>query len=519
MSHGLVTDQFVSRDELIAMRSRTVHVIGAASAEGVAVMRLLVSLGFTSVVPHDMRERALLRKAFRTTHGAYTRQEQDAIWEQLAPLLDRGHFGDAYLTGISAGDVMSLGQGWYLEPGNRAQIVDAAREVSIILSMSSLYMALINGPVAGITGTNGKSTTTAFVEHCFDVAGTAVSVAGNERSSRQFLHELDSAAHDHWALLEVSNRQLLQLTVSPQVAAITALTPDHLEEHDGFAGYVAAKRRLFAHQHARDIAIACADDAEACAAASSGPAERVLACGTGEHVGPGVRWVDGMLTAIDVPVHDTAGGGIWSGNIAHRTDVQVRGEHNLRNLAVGAAVALACGIDPAHVGTAIATYVGKSLRMEHLATLDGVDIWSDVKATTPEATVAALDALFDSAADTQPRHVHLILGGEDKGLDYSLLARAIDRYNVTAWAVPGSATNAIIAARAHSDTATQLHEVDHLEAALDAALARAAAGEAVIVSPAAAGFWTTQLQGGASLRTMIRRRSRDTGNTMEAQSR
>src|SRR5687768_15548816 len=98
MSHGLTTDARVTREELLALRERPAHVIGAASAEGIAVLRLLLALGFRDVTVHDMRPRAELRKAFRTTHGALSRVEQDELWETLRPVLDEGRYGDEYLT-------------------------------------------------------------------------------------------------------------------------------------------------------------------------------------------------------------------------------------------------------------------------------------------------------------------------------------------------------------------------------------------------------------------------------------
>ncbi len=519
MSHGLVTDQPISREELMLLRDRPVHVIGAASAEGVAVMMLLQRLGWSLVIPHDMRDRSVLRKAFRTTHGAYDRREQDAIWEQIGPFIDQARCGDDYLTGIADTDTISLGQGWYLDAANRANVVAAAPAHGAVLSMSSLYMALIQGPIAGITGTNGKSTTTAFVEHCFATAGRAVSVAGNERSSRQFLPQVDEVPADQWSLLEISNRQLLQMSASPQVAAITALTPDHLEEHGGMDGYVAAKCRLFSWQQPQDIAIACADDPRALAAAQSGPSTRISRCGCDAHEGPGVRWIGSSLVAVSHPIHDAAGGGVYDGVVADRSDVRTRGEHNLRNLAVGAAVALSCGVPAAAVREAIRTFTGKSLRLEHLAQVDGMDVWSDIKSTTPEATIAALDAMFDPSSGAVPGRVMLILGGDDKGLEYAPLAQKVSRDDVTVFAVPGSATDALEAALGATSHPAVLHRVADLAAALDEAFSQGAAGDCVIVSPAAAGFWSTQLQGGSSLRALVRRRSAVNTSNMEASNR
>jgi UDP-N-acetylmuramoylalanine--D-glutamate ligase len=188
--------------------------------------------------------------------------------------------------------------------------------------------------------------------------------------------------------------------------------------------------------------------------------------------------------------------------VASAADLNLPGAHNLRNAAVAVAVALACGADPSLLAAGLRSFKGKALRLQQLDIVDGVDVWSDLKSTTPEATVAALEALAG-------RNVVLIAGGDDKGLDYDPLARMIVDEGVRVLAVPGSATDKLerslgLVVDADPDT---FERVDDLVTALDRAFGLAASGDCVIVSPAAAGFWSSQLQGGTSLRSLIRRRS------------
>ena len=509
MSHGITTDRGITRDTLLALAEQPVHVVGAASAEGIAVLRLLLGLDFSDVTVHDMRGRDELRRAFRTVHGAYPRVEQDEIWEQVKPILDAGRYGDDYLSGIEDAALVSLGQGWYLDADNRAKLAEAIPATALVTSMSELYFALHRGPIAGITGTNGKSTTSALAERLFESAELPFLASGNERSNRQFLPEIDEVPAGTWALLEISNRQLLQLARSPQVAAITALTPDHLEEHGGWDGYRDAKARLFERQSGHDIAIANADDAEALAVAQRSPVARdgrLVRCGVGIHDAPSVTWRDGVLIAEDMPL--LKGGRVREGQfiVATQEDLRLPGEHNLRNVAVAVAVALACGADPSSIAGGLRGFEGKALRLQALDTIDGVEVWSDLKSTTPEATVAALEALGD-------RRVVLVAGGSDKGLAYGPLAHAVRDAGVHVLAVPGTATDAlerelvdledVDAARGYA-----FERVDGLEAALDRGFGIAESGDVVIVSPAAAGFWTQELQGGSSFKKMVRSRAK-----------
>jgi len=514
MSHGLITDARLTRGLLLEQRTRPVHIIGAASAEGVAVLRLLLNLGFEDIIIHDVRERAELRKAFRTTHGAWSRIEQDELWERLAPIYDRGRFGaDDYLSGMDDAALVVLGQGWYLEADNRARVADAIPTTALITSMTELYFALHRGPIASITGTNGKSTTIALAEHLLRTADLPFRTAGNERSNRQFLPEIDSVPAGTWALLEVSNRQLLQLSRGAQVAAITSLTPDHLEEHDGFAGYRDTKAKLFEHQNSHDVAIVNADDPSAVEVARRSPAaraNRLVLCGVGSYGGPSVSWRDGVLVAEDVPMMSGDGRRDGQTVIATRGDLRLLGDHNLRNAAVAVALAIACGADPSALAQGLRTFEGKALRLQRIEDVDGVEVWSDLKATTPEATMVALEAL--APAKGPARRVLLIAGGDDKGLDYTPLARSIAARGVRVLAVPGSATDALeracAAAAVDAVEGMAFERVAGLGEALDRAFELAASGDVVIVSPAAAGFWTRELRGGTSLRRLIRQRAR-----------
>lgn len=477
-------------DVLCRFRHRPVHVAGAASAEGVAVARLLVRLGFVDIVLHDLRQREELRRAFRTAHSGLTRVEQDAVWDELRPLLDRGRFGSDYLSGMEGAALVSLGQGWRLDAANRTAIERALPAAARVTSMSELYIALAPGPVCGITGTNGKSTTVALVDQLLTHAGVPHRTAGNDRAISQFLHEITTLDPGTPIVLEISNRQLDQLGdgVPVAVAAITSLTPDHIGEHGGFDAYVAVKRRLFAGQSPEVTAVWCDDDEHCRTVAEASPAVHRLACGIGERAAPGVQWHGDALVVVDPAA-------AMPRSIARRDDLALLGDHNLRNAAVAVACALALGASVESIAGGLASFAGKSLRLEAVDTVRGVELYSDLKSTTPEATIAALTAFAG-------RDVTLIAGGEDKGLDYAPLARAIADAGVRTLLVPGSASDVLAGELIGHGVIVE--RFDLLGEALDELVASGSAGSIGIVSPAAAGFWTTQLQGRRSLRALIR---------------
>jgi UDP-N-acetylmuramoylalanine--D-glutamate ligase len=485
----------------------------------------MIQLGFSNVVLHDMRPREELARAFRTTHGAWSRAEQAQILEELIPALEGGRFGGDYLTGIESGAIVSRGQGWYLDTANRAKIETMLPAEVELVCMTELYMALARGPIAAITGTNGKSTTVELADTVLRQAGVSHVTAGNERSSKQLLSTFaDPKVGRQVLLLEISNRQLMQVADSPQIAAITALTPDHLDEHGGWDGYRRVKESLFARQlpetddGSGPVAIAAARDENTVHAALAGPG-RVVLCGdqaaidqvwlanrdslTGRAVDH-VVWESDQLALVqhvEAPERRET-------ILASIDDLNVSGEHNRSNVAVGVAVSLELGVSSGQIAAGIRSFTGKSLRGEQIADFAGIPVISDIKSTTPEATIAALESCA-------PKRPILLAGGTNKGLSYASLADTIIATGARVGLVPGNASDALeteLAARAGADRITHF---DRVNDALEWAGTTATDGDAIIISPAAAGFWTAQLQGGPSLRQMVRQMAKRRTDALE----
>lgn len=488
-----------TRKEFMELRTRPIHIVGVATGEGIAVLRLLVAAEFEHVTVHDSRPQDVLRKAFRTTHGAYSRSEQDEIWDALQPIMKQGCFGQNFLTGVEPDAILSVGQGWKLTAELRRRVEGLLKESPLreMIGMTELYLALHAGTLIAVTGTNGKSTTISLIDHLLAAAGIDHRTAGNERSHRQFLHELaDDSLAGCVALLEVSNRQLDQLeSISPDIAVITSLTPDHLEEHGGWDGYRAAKARLFSSQQPEQVAVWNDDDLECRTIARKSDATTHISCGIGPRITSdnppnSVMWDNGKL--MSSARHGTT-------VIAEASDITVPGDHNLRNIAVGVAAALAAGVPSQIIPEALRSFSGASLRLEPLGTVGGVSFVSDLKSTTPEAAIAAINAFSD-------QRVHLICGGDNKGLEYQALAALISERNVNCYLLAGDASDALQRefAALEADPPVVWRFCDDLDSALREGFRAAAPGDAVIVSPAAAGFWTRHLDGGRSLRSRVR---------------
>lgn len=288
----------------------------------------------------------------------------------------------ADLTGY-AGVVVSPGV-----PLNTHPIAEAAarQNVPVIGDIELFALARPHLPahrVVGITGTNGKSTTTALVHHILQSAALPTRMGGN--IGLPVLSQSPLGAGGVY-VLELSSYQIdLTFSLECEVAALLNITPDHLDRYDGFAGYAASKARLFEMQRADQFAVFGQGDAE-----TQAVAEREL----GRREQWRVRTVDGKdLAQLQ---HD------WP---------SLQGPHNLQNAAVAVAIAEALGLTPMQWRPALASFRGLPHRMERVADVNGVMFINDSKATNPASTAPAL-AAFQPVP--RPR-IHWIVGGLPKG--------------------------------------------------------------------------------------------------------
>jgi UDP-N-acetylmuramoylalanine--D-glutamate ligase len=323
--------------------------------------------------------------------------------------------------------------------------------------------------IVGITGTNGKSTTTALVGALLRAAGRGVQVGGN--IGLPVLDLLPKPCDDIY-VLELSSYQL-ELTehLSCAVAVLLNLTPDHLDRHGGMAGYVQAKKRLFRNQGANDWAVVGVDDAYGQALVSElAQGRRVLLVAVGRSLERGVYVTDGRLhDAIDGPGRAVAD---------LRPIMSLRGAHNWQNAAAAYAAVRALGLAPPDAAAGLAGFAGLAHRMEQAGVVDGVRYVNDSKATNPDAAARAL-ASFE--------RIYWIAGGRPKegGLEplWPFLDRVRHAYLI------GEAAPRFAEALAGRVPCSQCGDLAAAFAAATAAARRDAGNEPVVLlTPACASF-------------------------------
>ena len=325
--------------------------------------------------------------------------------------------------------------------------VEAARVAGVpIWGEVELAARMLANPIAGVTGTNGKTTTTHLLGAMLAAGGLPCEVAGNV--GRPLTSLPGRVDPDAWIACELSSFQLEDIdTLRCRVAAVLNLTPDHLDRHGTVEEYVRCKLRIFENQQPGDVAVVNGDDPVLRAAELPGDGERVV------------------VTRSDAAAIDWEHAGL-------------RGDHNLENALVAAAAARAAGATPDGIDRALREFSPLPHRLETVANAGGVEYVNDSKATNPDATMQALTAF--------PGGMHLILGGSLKGSDFAGLASAVAAAPVERAYLIGGAADAIAAAL--DGVGVAFERAGTLDAAVHAAAAAARPGETVLLSPACASF-------------------------------
>ncbi|MDM7955052.1 UDP-N-acetylmuramoyl-L-alanine--D-glutamate ligase [Blastomonas sp.] len=354
---------------------------------------------------------------------------------------------------VAIGDPMEIDlagfDGLIVSPGvplNRHPVADRARaaNIPIIGDIELFALARPSLPphrVVGITGTNGKSTTTALIHHILREAGVPTIMGGNIGLPILSQPPLPEGGV---YVLELSSYQIdLTFSLDCDVAVLLNITPDHLDRYDGFAGYCAAKARLFAMQGTDHAAVIATDDAQT----------RAIATGLANAI---------EVHAADIPAADQSA---WP---------TLQGPHNAQNVAVALAVAAALGLDEAQTRRSLATYSSLPHRMEQIAQHKGVLYVNDSKATNPASTAPALGAFA---------RIHWIVGGLPKGDSLEECAEHFDHV-----------VHAYTIGEAGPVFADQLEKVmpvtraEMMANAVRSAMANAHGGDVVLLSPACASF-------------------------------
>ncbi len=382
---------------------------------------------------------------------------------------------DSHNVGLIAGDLPS----WLLDqidlvvisPGVPTNSIPARyvdRKDGEVIGEIELAYRFLKGRIVGITGSNGKTTTTALIGELLKNAGIETQIGGN--IGTPLLSLTETASDAGWTVVEMSSFQLETIKdFRPNVGVCLNVTPNHLDRYDSFHDYALAKHRIFMNQTAEDVAILNADD-EITASWASGLKANVVFFSVKKELDEGL-----FLRGNELICKSNGKEKV----LTTREDIFLRGMHNVENVLAAFAAGLACGASPDSMRETVKEFKGVEHRIEFVAELGGVKFYNDSKATSVDAASKALEALSGGEGKTI-----LILGGRGKNAPYAPLIDLIEssvRYLIL---VGEDADNIESQLAGYAE----IIRADSIDDAVRKGFEAATSGDAVLLAPACASF-------------------------------
>jgi len=349
-------------------------------------------------------------------------------------------------------------------PAN-SDILKAARARNIsVWSEIELADRFLHGRLIGITGSNGKTTTTSLIEYILRNSGFSTLLAGN--IGTPLIGVVEQTNDQTITVAELSSFQLEWIeTFRPNISVFLNLTPDHLDRHGSMEVYGAAKARIFEKQTPSDFAVLNADDPASTPYAPTTP--KVFWFSRKQRVAQGA-----FLRGEEIVFRHHG----EEEMILKQSEIPLPGAHNLENFLAAVTASRLAGGRPHEIQKAIRSFKGVEHRLEFVAELNGVRYYNDSKATNVDATLKALDAF--------PGRILIILGGKDKGSDYTVLQTPLREKAILAMLI-GAAAQKIESQIAGS---VAIERADTLQRAVEIASRTAHPGDIVLLAPACASF-------------------------------
>ncbi len=438
--------------QVLGLNGAHIVILGLAR-QGIALARFLVGQG-AQVTASDAKPAEALGDALSALQGCSLRY---ALGGHPLSLLD-------------GCDALCLSGG---VPLDLPIVAEAQRRGIPISNDAQVFLERCPARVIGITGSAGKTTTTALTGEMLKASGLTTWVGGN--IGNPLIADLDKIQAGHVVVMELSSFQLEVMTSSPQVAAVLNITPNHLDRHPTMAAYIAAKKRILDFQAPGDVAVLGYDDAEA---------RRLIKSARGRL---------NLFSAQDVAQRASGGSAfVRDGQIILATDVEtpvcavrelkLRGAHNVLNVLAACLLASAGGAGQEAMRRVATSFAGVAHRLQLVGAHNGARYYDDSIATAPERLIAALKS-FDEP-------IVLLCGGRDKHLPWDEAAEAIAR-RVAHLVLFGEMADLVQdAVRKYQlpNSGCQIHRAGSLESAVGVAAQVAQPGDVVLLSPGGTSF-------------------------------
>ncbi len=391
-------------------------------------------------------------------------------WSEAARSLKNSH-NVGLMSGVIPSWLLDQIELVIISPGVPTNTVPARyvnRKDGEVIGEVELAFRFLKGRVVAITGSNGKTTTTALLGELLANAGIKTQVGGN--IGTPLLDLIETSAEDGWTVVELSSFQLETIMdFRPSVGVCLNVTPNHLDRYDSFHDYALAKHRIFMNQTAEDVAILNADD-EITVSWASGLKANVVMFSVKRELDEGL-FLRGSELVCKLNGREKL--------LTTRDEIFLRGLHNVENVLAALAAGLACGASPESMRETVKNFKGVEHRIEFVAEVDGVKFYNDSKATSVDAASKALEALSGGEGKTV-----LILGGRGKNAPYAPLIELIES-SVRSLILIGEDADKI---ESQLSGHAEIIRADSLEDAVKKGFMSSEKGDSILLAPACASF-------------------------------
>ena len=451
------------------LRNKKIHVVGVTGAEGSNILRFLIKHKLTGVTTHDCVKENQIEQSFKLWHKGISQTEKEKLFKGFLADLSQSHtsFGDKYLIGIDHADIVFTPQSWRLYKERNQKLWMAYKKGIPFYSITRMYLDYAKAQIIGVTGTVGKGSTAYILKQILENSGRKVYFTGNETWTLQMVDRIDEMSKDDILILEISHRQLLDgFSRAPNIVVFTNLFPNHLDELS-WDKYKEIKTSLIKFQTKDDYSVINYDSSEL----------RNISV----RLRSKVLYFSAKSTHMNIKSIQYITTYLKSNKNMHITD---------NVLAAYSATSLFQ--DPKLLSTDfIPSLLFLPARMQLLSTKSSVNFYDDIKSTTPWSTMEALRKLGSNTV--------LICGGHTKGINYYDFIQFTE-----------ANTRKIILLKSELSTEVgkffpndKFQVYDCLKEAIFKAFKISGENENILVSPAAAFFYTDFIKGKDSIRKII----------------
>jgi len=456
-----------------SLKGKNIHLIGATGAEGSSLLSLLLSSDIPNITAHDFINATALEKNFKIWHKGLSVEQRNNLFHHFLKNLNRVEFNDSssYLKGIENADCVFVPQSWRLYRANNKLLNLKKRNIPFY-SLMRLYLDFAPAKIVAVTGTVGKGSVAYLIYEILKRSNKNVYFTGNETWRLQLAEKLVSMNSNDYLVLEVSHRQLLDgFTRAPMYLVFTNLYPNHLDEM-GIADYYSHKLSLLKTQKTGDTAVLNYDNL-------------IL-----RKIAPTLKSTVMFFSRKNRQKN------IISVQKIFKRLMSIKSNHYPENILAAVTLTLNAGLDSENIIKLLPAIPALTARLEKVGRINNIDIYNDIKSTTPWATLAAIDKL--------PGRIILIMGGDCKGISQDKFVEKLLENNIICIALKSSMS--LLLHKKYPKL--KLIEKENLEQGIKYSLSIAKNNQSLLISPAAANFYTNFIKDKKSIRKIIASLSR-----------